>query len=82
MIGSECPGIEIEPGIYSGCKPFKCPQCQGSGRINWWRAECPRCLGCGTLLDCPTCLPKDRPIVRSARFTTFWQPFTTYPNAF
>ena len=35
-----CAGIEIEPGMYSGCQWLEdCPVCHGTGRVEC----CPRC---------------------------------------
>lgn len=50
-----CPGIEIEPGVYSGCHDLLCYICGGEGIVNWWRAVCHRCAGRGYVNDCPIC---------------------------
>lgn len=77
---TSCPGIEIAPGEHSGCKAYTCDQCKGEGRINYWKAECPKCLGCGEILDCPECKPEKSPIVRSARFSTYKRAYETYSD--
>ncbi len=62
-----CPGIEIEPGVYSGCKPCisdDCPTCHGTGALVaelWKRVRCPslyvdwRCGSCGDIRHCQHC---------------------------
>lgn len=64
-----CQGIEIEPNVFSGCEPIKCFVCRGTGRVNWWNAECGRCFGTGQMLDCPECRPNEiGAILRSSRY--------------
>lgn len=59
----KCKGIEIEPGVFSGCEPFSCPNCNGSGVVGWWNAECNTCWGHGEVKDCPVCCDgKLRPV--------------------
>ncbi len=77
-----CKGIEIETSVYSGCRDMVCWMCHGWGVVNCWRAECPRCLGCGFLNDCPSCKPAKSRDVRSARFTNYGndKPFMCYAD--
>lgn len=75
----ECPGIELEPGVYSGCHDVRCRSCDGRGRIGWWNAECGACWGRGYMNDCPVCADGRDPVRRPADFPGV--PMARHPSA-
>lgn len=83
-----CPGIEIEPGVHSGCIDIECWLCNGTGVMrndpSFGPVECSVCQGCGAMSDCPNCKPKTCRVegMRPAHFTNFGsgKPFTTYAD--
>lgn len=48
----ECSGIEVTPGVYSGCDTKggtlkDCPTCHGVGKVYPLLVKCPKCKGAG-----------------------------------
>lgn len=80
-----CPGIELEPGVYSGCHDLRCYICAGSGIVGWWRDQCGRCHGRGWVNDCPVCDDGRGMTVRPADLVglpMFGHPSSVYTQSF